>query len=510
MNVLKPHLQTTIWTLLKGGATQREIERITGISRHTIRAYQQRFAADPANCPGVATDFPSQTAPPWPPTLAPVAPPVSTSRCEPHRAFIDAQLRLGRNATAIYQDLVDLQGFDGAYNSVKRFVAQLRHKAPEQFDRLSFAPGEEMQVDYGEGALTRVPGTERWRKPRLFVATLRDSRRSFRRVVWKSSQQVWAELHEQAWRYFCGSARYVVLDNLKEGVLKPDLYEPALNPVYAATLAHYEVVADPARVRDPNRKGTVEHAIGHTQATALKGRRFESLEEQNAFLEHWEVKWAASRIHGAERRQVQALFEEERAHLQPLPLTGMSYFTEVQRTVCDDSCVRIERSSYAARPAPIGTKVLVRIFERRIEIRDLRTQALLRTHARVDRPGTVVLPMAERVFNPSRETRFILAQARSIGPQAARLCERLFATRRPGGPAQALGHRQPGAALSTPVYRRGLRGGHGARRAQLPPRQGADRTARGRCLGRSGGRHPDTVGVAFNVDPATRAHSQRR
>jgi len=38
-----------------------------------------------------------------------------------------------------------------------------------------------------------------------------------------------------------------------------------------------------------------------------------------------------------------------------------------------------------------------------------------------------VLPMAERVFNPSRETRFILAQARSIGPQAARLCERLFA-----------------------------------------------------------------------------------
>ena len=75
-------------------------------------------------------------------------------------------------------------------------------------------------------------------------------------------------------------------------MLKPDLYEPELNPVYAATLAHYGVVADPARVRDPNRKGSVENAIGHTQATALKGRRFESLEEQNDFLEHWESKWA--------------------------------------------------------------------------------------------------------------------------------------------------------------------------------------------------------------------------
>ena len=427
MNVLKPHKRTTIFTLLGLGKSQRDIERITGIDRKTIRSYQRRYEADQSNSPGVATDPPRQTAPPWPPTCLPVAPPLATSKCEPHRAFIEAQLRLGRNATAIYQDLVDLHGFDGAYNSVKRFCAQLRHKEPEQFDRLSFAPGEEMQVDYGEGAPTRMPGTERWRKPRLFVATLRYSRRSFRRVVWKSSQQVWAELHEQAWAYFGGSTRYVVLDNLKEGVFKPDLYEPALNPVYAATLAHYEVVADPARVRDPNRKGTVENAIQHTQSTALKGRRFETIEEQNAFLEHWESKWAASRIHGAERRQVQAMFQEERAQLQPLPATRMQYFTEVQRTVCDDSCVRIDHSSYAARPAPIGSKVLVRLFERRIEIREPRTQALLRTHERVDRPGTVVLPMAERVFNPSRETRYILSQAGAIGPQASRLCQMLFA-----------------------------------------------------------------------------------
>jgi transposase len=99
-----------------------------------------------------------------------------------------------------------------------------------------------------------VPGTDRYRKPRLFVMTLRYSRRCFRRVVWKSSQETWARLHEQAWRYFGGSCRYVVLDNLKEGVIKPDLYEPQLNPVYAATLAHHGVVADPARVGDPNRK----------------------------------------------------------------------------------------------------------------------------------------------------------------------------------------------------------------------------------------------------------------
>ena len=387
MNVLKLHLQTTIWTLLKAGSTQRQIERATGISRHTIRAYKNKFdsqSPDPTPDPSSA---PIQTAPPWPPT--PPAEQLSgASICEPYRDYVEAQLRLKRNAMAIYQDLVDQFGFTGAYNSVKRFAAKLRYRAPEQFDRLEFSPGEEMQVDYGEGAPTRVLGTTRYRKPRLFVATLRYSRRSFRRVVWKSSQETWARLHEQAWRYFGGSCRYVVLDNLKEGVLKPDIYEPELNPVYAGVLKHYGVVGDPARVRDPNRKGTVENAIGHTQATALKGRRFETIEEQNDFLEHWEVTWAATRIHGTERRQVQAMFAEEGPHLQALPIVGMPYFTESQRTVYDDTCVRVDHSSYAARPAPIGSLVLVRIFEHRIEIRDL--------------------------------------QAKDIGPHAHRLCEMLF------------------------------------------------------------------------------------
>jgi len=273
---LKPNQRATVYTLLERGSTQREIARITGIDRKTVRSYQRRWQAERSNSPGVATGSDAvgahvapQILPPWPPTSVPAA----TSLCEPHREFIEAQLRLKRNATAIFQDLVDQHGFAGQYNSVKRFVAKLRHKEPEQFDRLSFLPGEEMQVDYGEGAPTRVPGTDRYRKRCLFVATLRHSRASFRCVVWKSSHQIWAELHERTFRYIGGCPQYVVLDNLKEGVIKPDLYEPDLNKVYAATLAHYAVVADPARVRDPNRKGTVEHGIGHTQATALKGRR---------------------------------------------------------------------------------------------------------------------------------------------------------------------------------------------------------------------------------------------
>jgi transposase len=419
VNVLKPHKKTTVATLLERGHSQREIERLSGVNRRTIRAYQQQ-AELAANCSTPSTG-PNQTAPPRPPASK-----WAPSACEGHRSFIEAQVRLRRNAMAIYQDLVDHHGFVAGYPSVKRFVGRLKHSEPEQFDRLDFACGEEVQVDYGEGAPTLVPGTDRYRKPRLFVMTLRYSRRSFRRVVWKSGQETWARLHEQAWRYFGGSTCYVVLDNLREGVIKPDLYEPELNPVYAAMLAHYGVVADPARVRDPNRKGTVESAIQHTQSTALKGRRFDTIEEQNEFLEHWETKWAAQRIHGSTKRQVEAMFQEERASLQPLPMSGFQYFTEEQRTVYDDTCVRVDHSSYAARPAPIGSIVLVRLFEHHLEIRDLSTQALIRSHPRAVRPGSVLLPHDERPFNPTRETRRILTQAQHIGPSAERLCQRLF------------------------------------------------------------------------------------
>ena len=97
---MKPHLQTTIGTLLASGASQRVIERVTGIDRKTIRAYQKRFAAAAAANPSrVATGSSAVAAGPAPQTPPPRPPPpaaVTASACEPHRAFIEAQLRLRR------------------------------------------------------------------------------------------------------------------------------------------------------------------------------------------------------------------------------------------------------------------------------------------------------------------------------------------------------------------------------------------------------------------------------
>lgn len=441
MNVLKMQKRNNVLALVRAKLSFREIEDRLGIRRETISKYAQSAglwsSPKPATSEGVATGFEFKTGqnpPPRPPDGGASNEPSSVAKipaharsaCEAHRDWIEMQIRLGRNATAIYQDLVDQFGFTHRYNSVKRFVRGLKRKEPEQFDRLEFLPGEEAQVDYGQGAPTLCPKTGKYRRPRLFVMTLRYSRRAFRKVVWNSSQEVWARLHEEAFRYFGGCTQYVVLDNLKEGVVKPDVYEPELNHVYAAMLRHHDVIADPARVADPDRKGSVENAINHTQETALKGRKFESIEEQNQFLMHWEEKWAAPRVHGRAKRQVQAMFEEEKPFLKPLAVTPFRFFKQEKRTVWDDGMIQVGQCYYAALPAPLFSDVWIRIYDLEIEILDPKTMTILRRHRRREKPGDIAYEPSDRIFNPSRETERLLRQADAIGPFTAKLCRELF------------------------------------------------------------------------------------
>src|SRR5229473_1790758 len=171
--------------------------------------------------------------------------------------------------------------------------------------------------------------------------------------------RVWAELHEQAFRRLGGATRVMVLDNLREGVLTPDIYDPALNPLYRDVLKHYGVVALPCRVQDPDRKGKVESGVGHAQKTPLKGLRFESLEEAQAYLDHWEERWADTRIHGTTKRQVAAMFAEEKPVLLPLPIEPFRYYQYGKRTVHLDGCVEVEAAYYGAPPGWIGRRVHV-------------------------------------------------------------------------------------------------------------------------------------------------------
>jgi transposase len=443
-NVLSEEKRKQVIALGQLGWPLRRIEQQTGVRRETAAGYLKAAGipvrpprgwgrrppakpakevttdpapGKPANVAGVTTD--SGPAPP--------ARSLAASACAPYHELIEMALARGRNAMAIWQDLVDQHGFAGAYESVKRYVRRLRGShSPEARAVILTPPGEEAQVDYGEGPMVRDPDTGKYRRTRLFVLTLGYSRKSVRFLVFHSGAQVWAELHERAFRRLGGSPRLVVLDNLREGVRSPDVYDPTLNPLYRDVLAHYGAVGMPCRVRDPDRKGKVESGVAHAQKTPLKGLRFETLEAAQSHLDHWEERWADTRIHGTTKRQVATMFAEEKPALLPLPLEPFRFYRYGERTVHLDGCVEVEAAYYSVPPGRIGKRVNVQWDDHRVRILDPGSGQLLREHLRQAR-GCRRIHREDQPKRTPPGTLRLLAQAHTLGAHIGAVCDTIYA-----------------------------------------------------------------------------------
>jgi hypothetical protein len=168
-NVLDDERQQQIRALGRLGWTLSRIQEATGIRRETISGYLRaagigvRGRGRPSESepkPAISGEVSTDSGPPKPATraevstdLAPVARrsrAPSASACEPYRELISEALRRGRNAVAIWQDLVDDHGFTARYASVRRFVLTLRAtSSAEARVVITTAPGE----DYGESSV---------------------------------------------------------------------------------------------------------------------------------------------------------------------------------------------------------------------------------------------------------------------------------------------------------------------------------------------------------------------
>src|SRR6187551_3572642 len=441
-NVLADDKHHQIVALGRLGWSLRRIERTTGVRRETISGYLKavgivvpgrgRRRASRAKAAISTASVSTDSVPLQRPGRAP-------SACEPYRELIAEALGRGRNAMAIWQDLVDDHGFTARYASVRRFVVTLRGtSSPEAHVVITTAPGEEGQVDYGDGPMVRHPQTGKYRRTRLFVLTLGYSRKSVRLLVWQSSAQTWAELHERAFRQLGGTVRVIVLDNLKEGVLTTDIYDPALNPLYRDVLAHYGVVALPCRVGDPDRKGKVEAGVGHAKKTPLRGLRFESLDEAQAYLDRWEAHWADTRVHGTTKRQVAAMFAEEQPALGPLPLEPFRYYRFGVRTVHLDGCVEVEAAYYGTPPGWIGRRVDVQWNALFVRLLDPKTGQLLREHVRAPR-GWHRIAEADRPRRTPPKTVALLEAAMRIGSSVSTICDHIHRHEGEAGVRRILG-----------------------------------------------------------------------
>ena len=169
-------------------------------------------------------------------------------------------------------------------------------------------------------------------------------------------------------------------------------------------------------------KGKVESGIGHTQRTPLKGLRFESLEEAQAYLDRWEAHWADTRIHGTTKRQAAAMFAEEKTAHLPLRIEPFRYCQYGQRTVHLDGCVEVEAAYYRAPPRWIGRLVNVQWDELYVRLLDPRTGQLLREDVRQKRGGHRI-QKEDHLKRTPLGTLQLLARAERAGTHIGAFCQ---------------------------------------------------------------------------------------
>jgi hypothetical protein len=164
--------------------------------------------------------------------------------------------------------------------------------------------------------------------------------------------------------------------------------------------------------------------VGHAQKTPLRGLRFETLAEAQAYLDRWEIRWADTRIHGTTKRQVAAMFAEEQPALGPLPLEPFRYYQYGVRTVHLDGCVEVAAAYYGVPPGWIGRRVDVQWNDLCVRLLNPATGQLLREHVRAPR-GFHRIDDRDRSRRTPPKTLALLAAATHVGPSIKAVCDHI-------------------------------------------------------------------------------------
>lgn len=294
---------------------------------------------------------------------------VTVSKAEPYRELIENMFKENCSKQVIFERLRDNHSFDGSYSSIKRFVNRLEDKSPEAFIRMEVAPGAEAQVDFGYCGQMFDPAEKRLRRSWAFVMTLSHSRYQFAKFTFDQKVETWLELHLEAFEFFGGVPKEIVLDNLKAAIVKAALYDPHVHRVYLELAEHYGFLISPCRVRTPRHKGKVEAGgIKYLKNNFLPGRTFIDILDGNDKLLLWCLD-KGKRIHGTTKRVPLEVFDEvERKALLPLPQEPFEICTWKECKLHPDCHIVFDGSYYSAPHRLIGKRLWVRATGKGVRI----------------------------------------------------------------------------------------------------------------------------------------------
>lgn len=427
----------------------------------------------------------------------------TVSGVEPFREVVRCWSSAGVQGRAIHSALRREHGYAGSYSSVMRMIVQLREELPADVTvRLSFAPGEVAQVDFGAGPVLAHPDG----KPRrtwAFVMTLAHSRHQYVEFVWDQSSATWLGCHRRAFEWFNGVPERVIVDNAKCAIVKACRHDPLVQRAYAECAEGYGFKIEACAPHDPQKKGIVESGVKYVKGNFLPTRRHRDLADLNAQARAWVMQEAGTRIHGTTRERPLALFALEQPLLRRLPAVAPDLGSWHRLVLHRDCHVQLDRAYYSAPSALVGKTLWVRATDSAVTIyEDYRHVA---THPRAQRAGQRMtvgahLPANARIYF-ERDRRWCTGQAQEVGPGCAELVAQLLSDRiserlRAAQAVLALGKRYGAQRLEAACHRALAHASPHYRTVKTILATGADQQLH------SAAQTPDTYGTARFVRSA--------
>jgi len=348
------------------------------------------------------------------------------SKLDPFKGQIVAMLERHPYTGQQLLQRIHQQGYAGGYSILKEFVRQVRPVHKPAFLSLEFAAGECAQADWGQFGSIQVGSTRR--RLSFFVMVLCYSRLMYLEFTLAETMEQFLTCHRHALEFFNGSPRKVMIDNLKVGVVRHPLGQPAqFNPRYLDFAAHYgfePVACNPAK---GNEKGRVENGVGYVKKNFLSGLEILSFEPINPAGRQWLEATANVRIHRETNRKPIELYAQEKSLLRPLPV--MPYDCAVIQPVSANRCCRIsfQANRYSVPHLYASQKLTLKIDPERLCI--FHHEKLIATHARsYDRQQKITDPDHQKELltqrKKARNQTLVLAFL-SLTPQAESFCRGL-------------------------------------------------------------------------------------
>lgn len=313
-----------------------------------------------------------------------------------------------------------------------RFLHRLHPPSPDTPARIERAPGEEGQVDFGYAGRMLDPESGHARKTWAFVMTLAWSRHQYVEFVFDQSLPTWIALHRNAFAFFGGVPRRVVLDNLKAGIAQACFDDPQIQTSYRECAEHYGFLIAPCAPRTPEHKGKVEQGgVHYLKRNFLGGRTATTISQANTDVLVWCRTTAGLRCHGTTKEQPLLRFQTtEQAALKPLPTSPYDLAIWKRAKLHRDGYVVFEQAFYSAPFRLTGQTLWVRGGSQQV---CLYTSAyeLVATHPRAERPGERLthadhlLPAKQPGALWTREV--CLTLAAEVGSATSEYVQRLYA-----------------------------------------------------------------------------------